>query len=239
MERKKSKDRKRRLAVQEERDIPVRRSVIVIVVCPMTSVSKEGGNCGTKSSFAPHFLLHSVTSFFGLTSGSSNSNSHSNITINTGKRSSSSTAPPSSPSPSGIICAAPLLSADAPLLSLSTPPLLFSQQMSKISSASNHSSSDSPSSPSRLPQMKGVSSPGFPSNVRIDGLNPDSKGAGPAFVGQVFSMCDPSGTGLMAVTTRLDVPFISRRSVLPFSLPGLLRLHPFVSASSQCVLRPN
>jgi hypothetical protein len=33
-------------------------------------------------------------------------------------------------------------------------------------------------------------------------------------VGQVFSMCDLSGTGLMAVSTHFDVPFISKRSLL-------------------------
>ncbi|KAJ6364437.1 hypothetical protein OIU76_029399 [Salix suchowensis] len=39
-----------------------------------------------------------------------------------------------------------------------------------------------------------------------------AKVAGPAFVGQVFSMCDLSGTGLMAVSTHFDVPFISKRT---------------------------
>lgn len=38
------------------------------------------------------------------------------------------------------------------------------------------------------------------------------KGSGPAFVGQVFSMCDLSGTGLMAVSTHFDIPFISKRT---------------------------
>ncbi|KAM0933188.1 hypothetical protein DsansV1_C38g0236751 [Dioscorea sansibarensis] len=50
------------------------------------------------------------------------------------------------------------------------------------------------------------------SSVRIDGLSSSSKGAGPAFVGQVFSMLDPSGNGLMAVTTHFDIPFLTKRA---------------------------
>lgn len=67
--------------------------------------------------------------------------------------------------------------------------------------------------------MKGVessseSNSGFPSTVRIAGLNSNIKGGGPAFVGQVFSMCDLSGTGLMAVSTHFDIPFISKRCLI-------------------------
>ncbi|KAJ0962922.1 hypothetical protein J5N97_028044 [Dioscorea zingiberensis] len=50
------------------------------------------------------------------------------------------------------------------------------------------------------------------SSVRIDGLSSSSKGVGPAFVGQVFSMLDPSGNGLMAVTTYFDIPFLTKRA---------------------------
>ncbi|XP_023550550.1 uncharacterized protein LOC111808666 [Cucurbita pepo subsp. pepo] len=50
------------------------------------------------------------------------------------------------------------------------------------------------------------------STLRISGLNSDGKAGGPAFVGQVFSMCDLSGTGLMAVSTHFDIPFISKRT---------------------------
>lgn len=46
--------------------------------------------------------------------------------------------------------------------------------------------------------------------VRIGGLKSAGSG-GPAFVGQVFSMCDITGTGLMAVSTQFDIPFISKR----------------------------
>uniref|UniRef100_A0A1D1XT87 Alpha-mannosidase 2 n=1 Tax=Anthurium amnicola TaxID=1678845 RepID=A0A1D1XT87_9ARAE len=49
-------------------------------------------------------------------------------------------------------------------------------------------------------------------SVRVDGLGLGSKAGGPAFVGQVFSMCDPSGTGLMAVTTHFGIPFLSKRT---------------------------
>lgn len=51
----------------------------------------------------------------------------------------------------------------------------------------------------------------LPTSVRVDGLGLGSNDGGPAFVGQVFSMCDPSGTGLMAVTTHFDIPFLSKR----------------------------
>ncbi|XP_068660241.1 uncharacterized protein [Aristolochia californica] len=58
-----------------------------------------------------------------------------------------------------------------------------------------------------------LSTAGFPSSVRFDGLNSSStsKSGGPAFVGQVFTMCDPSGTGLMAVTNHLQIPFLTQR----------------------------
>ncbi|XP_027358288.1 uncharacterized protein LOC113867280 [Abrus precatorius] len=49
-------------------------------------------------------------------------------------------------------------------------------------------------------------------SVRVARLSSDGKGGGPAFVGQVFSMCDLSGTGLMAVSTHFDIPFISKRT---------------------------
>jgi hypothetical protein len=50
-------------------------------------------------------------------------------------------------------------------------------------------------------------------SVRVSRLNSNGKngGGGPAFVGQVFSMCDLSGTGLMAVSTHFDIPFITKR----------------------------
>nr|XP_027187095.1 uncharacterized protein LOC101491235 isoform X2 [Cicer arietinum] len=54
-------------------------------------------------------------------------------------------------------------------------------------------------------------------SVRVSRLNSNGKGGGsggggPAFVGQVFSMCDLSGTGLMAVSTHFDLPFITKRT---------------------------
>ncbi|KAL6132076.1 hypothetical protein ACLB2K_070447 [Fragaria x ananassa] len=52
----------------------------------------------------------------------------------------------------------------------------------------------------------------FPAKIKISNLNSMIKGSGPAFVGQVFSMCDLSGTGLMAVSTHFDIPFISKRT---------------------------
>ena len=69
---------------------------------------------------------------------------------------------------------------------------------------------------SKSAPVKGLSSSpefgsGFPSTLRISSLNSNGKAGGPAFVGQVFSMCDLSGTGLMAVSTHFDIPFISKR----------------------------
>ncbi|CAG7871407.1 unnamed protein product [Brassica rapa] len=57
-----------------------------------------------------------------------------------------------------------------------------------------------------------TSSSGLNSTVRISSLSSDGKRGGPAFVGQVFSMCDLTGTGLMAVSTHFDIPFISKRT---------------------------
>ncbi|TKY45275.1 Tic22 protein [Spatholobus suberectus] len=55
--------------------------------------------------------------------------------------------------------------------------------------------------------------PAPPKSVRVARLGANGKGGGgPAFVGQVFSMCDLSGTGLMAVSTHFDIPFISKRT---------------------------
>ncbi|XVF09955.1 hypothetical protein REPUB_Repub07fG0142000 [Reevesia pubescens] len=76
--------------------------------------------------------------------------------------------------------------------------------------------STQPDSVSSKSTIKGVSSAesssGFPSTVRIAGLTSSGNNGGPAFVGQVFSMCDLSGTGLMAVSTHFDIPFISKRT---------------------------
>lgn len=62
-----------------------------------------------------------------------------------------------------------------------------------------------------------TSSSGLNSTVRISSLSSDGKRGGPAFVGQVFSMCDLTGTGLMAVSTHFDIPFISKRLLLLFT----------------------
>ncbi|KAB2066924.1 hypothetical protein ES319_A09G192100v1 [Gossypium barbadense] len=80
--------------------------------------------------------------------------------------------------------------------------------------------SELPNSISSKSAIKGVSSAesssGFPSTVRISGLNSPGKSGGPAFVGRVFSMCDLSGTGLMAISTHLNIPFISKRKTLTY-----------------------
>ncbi|CAN8255438.1 unnamed protein product [Cochlearia groenlandica] len=47
---------------------------------------------------------------------------------------------------------------------------------------------------------------GLNSTIRISSLS-----GGPAFVGQVLSMCDLTGTDLMDVSTHFDILFISKR----------------------------
>ncbi|KAJ8752771.1 hypothetical protein K2173_008506 [Erythroxylum novogranatense] len=85
-----------------------------------------------------------------------------------------------------------------------------------LSTLSRFESAQPDSVPSNSTAVKGLSSTesnsGFPSTVKIAGLSSSDKSGGPAFVGQVFSMCDLSGTGLMAVSTHFDVPFISKRT---------------------------
>ncbi|PON58216.1 Tic22-like [Parasponia andersonii] len=80
--------------------------------------------------------------------------------------------------------------------------------------AFEYSQPDSAKSPLRGVSSAPESTSAYPSSVRIAGLrsNNNPKGGGPAFVGQVFSMCDLSGTGLMAVSTHFDIPFISQRT---------------------------
>ncbi|KAK6262393.1 hypothetical protein QUC31_008209 [Theobroma cacao] len=95
-----------------------------------------------------------------------------------------------------------------------SPPFLFADSPLHLSPSPFESTQ--PDSVSSKSAIKGVSSPesssGFPSTVRIAGLTSSGKAGGPAFVGQVFSMCDLSGTGLMAVSTHFDIPFISKRT---------------------------
>nr|GMC64810.1 Tic22-like family protein isoform 2 [Ipomoea batatas] len=86
------------------------------------------------------------------------------------------------------------------------PPLLHS---SPFESPDSNSSCPTPSS--AINGMSSRSGSGFPAPVRISGLSSGGKG-GPAFVGQVFSMCDLAGTGLMTVSTHFDVPFLSKRT---------------------------
>ncbi|CAK7338725.1 unnamed protein product [Dovyalis caffra] len=112
---------------------------------------------------------------------------------------------PPSPSPQSKICIPFHLPASPLSLTQSTPSLFESTQSDLVSP-----SKSSPASVEGLSSAE--SNSGFPSAVRIGRLNSNGKGGGPAFVGQVFSMCDLSGTGLMAVSTHFDVPFISKRT---------------------------
>ncbi|KAM7273915.1 hypothetical protein ACFE04_028579 [Oxalis oulophora] len=102
--------------------------------------------------------------------------------------------------------------------SISIPiPIPIPIQLTESTRSPFDSSTRPDNTASSKPTIKSGVSPaaanGFPSTVRISGLNLNGKGGGgPAFVGQVFSMCDLSGTGLMAVSTHFDIPFISKRT---------------------------
>ncbi|KAL9344170.1 hypothetical protein Peur_064601 [Populus x canadensis] len=94
-----------------------------------------------------------------------------------------------------------------------TPLPLTQSSLSLFESTQPDSLSPSKSSSASVKDISSAeSNSGFPSAVRIGRLNPNGNGGGPAFVGQVFSMCDLSGTGLMAVSTHFDAPFISKRT---------------------------
>ncbi|MED6122372.1 hypothetical protein PIB30_039119 [Stylosanthes scabra] len=89
-------------------------------------------------------------------------------------------------------------------ISLPLPlPLQFAPPLLPAQSSSTSAESSRPDSPFPSPAK----------SLRVAKLSKDGKGGGgPAFVGQVFSMCDLSGTGLMAVSTHFDIPFISKRT---------------------------
>nr|XP_010925830.1 uncharacterized protein LOC105048266 [Elaeis guineensis] len=110
------------------------------------------------------------------------------------------------------VCPPLCTSSSPPCSSAMMVPLLLPFSSSSCSSSSDYqsqirssgrSATASPSSAIRS----------LSSGVKIEGLSSSSKGGGgPAFVGQVFSMLDPSGNGLMAVTTHFDIPFLSKRT---------------------------
>ncbi|KAK8690396.1 hypothetical protein V6N13_073930 [Hibiscus sabdariffa] len=101
--------------------------------------------------------------------------------------------------PPSKISVSPFLFANSPLPLTPTP--FVSTQHDSVSSKST---------------IKSVSSadscPGLSSTVRLSALTSNGKSGGPAFVGQVFTMCDLSGTGLMAVSTHFHIPFLSKRT---------------------------
>ncbi|KAI8564897.1 hypothetical protein RHMOL_Rhmol03G0218300 [Rhododendron molle] len=102
--------------------------------------------------------------------------------------------PKPSPSPSQISASPSKIFVPLPFAD-SRPQLL---SLRPLPSPFESTQADSPSSSS----LRGTS---------YLGLRSAGKG-GPAFVGRVFSMCDLSGTGLMAVSTHFDIPFISKRT---------------------------
>ncbi|KAL6533227.1 hypothetical protein OROMI_027339 [Orobanche minor] len=106
-----------------------------------------------------------------------------------------------SPPPRSSKIHLPVLLSD-PVLSLASP----SESAQPDPTVSTQARIPPPSFLKAMPSSETGS--GSPSTVRIS----TRKGGGPAFVGQVFSMCDLSGTGLMAVSTHFDIPFLSKRS---------------------------
>ncbi|KAF5179555.1 Tic22-like family protein [Thalictrum thalictroides] len=120
--------------------------------------------------------------------------------------------PLSSPSTSSPFCSSSSIC--VPLLFADTPPRILSLSTIPTTNSSSTTPSSSQNGPFPLnSQIKAISSgTKFPKSMKISGLNSNPNAGGPAFVGQVFSMCDVSGTGLMAVSTHLQIPFISERT---------------------------
>ncbi|XP_008797550.2 uncharacterized protein LOC103712700 [Phoenix dactylifera] len=107
------------------------------------------------------------------------------------------------------VCPSLCTSSSPPCSSAVTVPLLLPFSSASCSSSSDYQSQSRSSATASPSSAIRSLSPG----VKIEGLSSSSKGGGgPAFVGQVFSMLDPSGNGLMAVTTHFDIPFLSKRT---------------------------
>ncbi|XP_010279055.1 PREDICTED: uncharacterized protein LOC104613059 isoform X2 [Nelumbo nucifera] len=152
------------------------------------------------------FVQSASSNLFSLFTLNNKNKSYSATTMTTTTASASRCDDSSRPfSTSSAICV-PFLFAN------SLPPPLPSPSIAAVCSSSPHSNESN--SFSSASAMKGMSSGAsrFPSTVRIAGLSSTPKRGGPAFVGQVFSMCDLSGTGLMAVSTRIEIPFLSQRT---------------------------
>ncbi|CAL4952477.1 unnamed protein product [Urochloa decumbens] len=95
----------------------------------------------------------------------------------------------------------------------SSPPSLAHLAVPLLLPVSSTSSSESRRGPEPLPGARmagaGAAAGGKPGG----GIKGGGGGGGPAFVGQVFTMLDPSGNGLMAVTTRFELPrFLTNRA---------------------------
>ncbi|XP_021765005.1 uncharacterized protein LOC110729571 isoform X2 [Chenopodium quinoa] len=116
---------------------------------------------------------------------------------------------------SSLIPHKPKTTHSIPIISTPSTSKVFLPLPLPFSESTHHDSPSSSGSSHRVAPPEPGS--GFPSMVRIGGLKSAGSGAGsggsgPAFVGQVFSMCDITGTGLMAVSTHFDIPFISKRT---------------------------
>ncbi|TVU22960.1 hypothetical protein EJB05_32683, partial [Eragrostis curvula] len=112
-----------------------------------------------------------------------------------------SSTPASSPSPSPA----------APHLAV---PLLL--PVTSASTSSSPISSEAPRGPQPLPGSR-MAGAGASAGDKGGGGIRGGGGGGPAFVGQVFTMLDPSGNGLMAVSTRFQLPhFLTNRTPMWF-----------------------
>ncbi|KAH1151854.1 hypothetical protein GYH30_045385 [Glycine max] len=91
-----------------------------------------------------------------------------------------------------------------PSLTLPHPPTSVSLPLFFAPPLSGSSTVDSATSKPAHPPAK---------SVRIARLGANGKGGGgPVFLGEVFSLCDLSGTGLIAASKHFGIPFISERT---------------------------
>lgn len=160
--------------------------------------------------FVPEMIQSTASSFFSLLNSLTPKLPNLKTTFSAPKPSASLTIPYQNQLVSPSKLHVPFPFSDSPPHLLAASPFESSQSESLSSEQTSTSS-----------EIKGVSSDtssGFPATVRISGLSSSRKGGGPAFVGHVFSMCDLSGTGLMAVSTHFDIPIISKRCCLSLSL---------------------
>ncbi|KAL6626996.1 hypothetical protein ACP70R_030722 [Stipagrostis hirtigluma subsp. patula] len=115
------------------------------------------------------------------------------------------------PSPSSSSSSSAAASPPSPAAPHLAVPLLLPVSSSQSSSSSSSPASCRASGAQPLPSERMAAGGGKPGGG--GGGGGKGGGGGPAFVGQVFTMLDPSGNGLMAVSTRFELPhFLTNRT---------------------------